>query len=98
MVIDAALRGVLEQYIDPMVIAIPNIVQVFLGSPNKSPLQIQNKNDFVLGVALGNIQNAFLTTFVSLQARYPTPDELAEISDVIFRRIPEIQDAILSVR
>jgi hypothetical protein len=98
MVIDAALRGVLEQYIDSIVIAIPNIVQVFLGSPNKSQLQIQNKDDFVLGVALGNIQNAFLTTFVSLQARYPTPDELAEISDVIFRRIPEIQDAILSVR
>jgi hypothetical protein len=98
MVIDAAMRGVLEQYIDSIVIAIPNIVQVFLGSPNKSQLQIQNKDDFVLGVALGNIQNAFLTTFVSLQARYPTPDELAEISDVIFRRIPEIQDAILSVR
>jgi hypothetical protein len=47
-------------------------------------------------VALGNIQNAFLTTFVSLQARYPTPEELEEISNVIFKRIPEIRDAILS--
>jgi hypothetical protein len=96
MVIDAPMRGVLEQYIDSIVIAIPNIVEVFLGSSSKSQLQIQNKNDFVLGVALGNIQNAFLTTFVSIQARYPTPDELAEISEVIFRRIPEIRNAISS--
>jgi hypothetical protein len=96
MVIDAPMRGVLEQYIDSIVIAIPNIVEVFLGSSSKSQLQIQNKNDFVLGVALGNIQNAFLTTFVSIQARYPTPEELAEISDVIFRRIPEVRNAILS--
>jgi hypothetical protein len=59
MVIDAPMRGVLEQYIDSIVIAIPNIIQVFFGSSNKSQLQIQNKNDFVLGVALGNIQNAF---------------------------------------
>jgi hypothetical protein len=96
MVKGAAMRGVLEQYIDSIVIAIPNIVQVFFDYSNKSQLQIQNENDFVLGVALGNIQNAFLTTFVSLQARYPTPDELEEISNVIFKRIPEIRDAILS--
>ena len=90
------MRGVLEQYIDSIVIAIPNIIQVLLGSSDKSQLQIQNKNDFVLGVALGNIQNAFLTTFVSLQARYPTPEELEQVRNVIFKRIPEIRDAIFS--
>ena|SRR5919199_6078414 len=98
MVIDAAMRGILEQYIDSIVIAIPNIVQVFFDHSHKAQLHIQNENDFVLGVALGNIQNAFLTTFVSLQARYPDPEELQEISNVIFKRVPEIRDAIASVR
>jgi hypothetical protein len=54
------------------------------------------QNDFILGVALGNIQNAFLTSFVSTQARYPNPQELIEISNVIFKRIQEIGDAIFS--
>ena len=90
------MRGVLEQYIDSIVIAIPNIIRVFFDPSKKARLQIQNENDFVLGVALGNIQNAFLTTFVSTQARYPTQEELTEISNVIFKRIPEIRDAIFS--
>ena len=90
------MRGVLEQYIDSIVIAIPNIIRVFFDPSKKARLQIQNENDFVLGVALGNIQNAFLTTFVSTQARYQTQEELTEISNVIFKRIPEIRDAIFS--
>jgi urate oxidase len=98
MAIDITMRGILEQYIDSIVIAIPNIVQVFFNRSNKAQLQIQNENDFVLGVALGNIQNAFLTTFVSLQARYPNPEELEEISNVIYKRIPEIRDAMFNVR
>jgi urate oxidase len=98
MAIDITMRGILEQYIDSIVIAIPNIVQVFFNRSNKAQLQIQNENDFVLGVALGNIQNAFLTTFVSLQARYPNPEELEEISNVIYKRIPEIRDAMFNAR
>jgi hypothetical protein len=74
----------------------PSIVKVFFDPSKKAQLQIQNDNDFVLGVALGNIQNAFLTTFVSTQARYPSPEELTDISNVIFKRIPEIRDAIVS--
>src|SRR5919199_6178463 len=96
MAIDAIMRGLLEQYIDSIVIAIPNIVKVFFDPSKKARLQIQNENDFALGVALGNIQNAFLTTFVSTQARYPNPEELTDISNVIFKRIPEIRDAINS--
>jgi hypothetical protein len=65
MAIDATMRGVLEQYIDSIVIAIPNIVKVFFDPSNKA-LQIHDENDFAFGVALGNIQNAFLTTFVSM--------------------------------
>jgi hypothetical protein len=30
MAIDATMRGVLEQYIDSIVIALPNIIKVFL--------------------------------------------------------------------
>lgn len=90
MVIDATMRGVLEQYIDSIVIATPNIVRIFFDSSKKTQLQIQNEKDFALGVALGNTQNAFLTTFVSTQARYPTPEELTQISNVIFKRIPKI--------
>jgi hypothetical protein len=65
MSIDAIMRGLLEQHIDYIVIAIPNIVKVFFDPSKKAHLQIQNENDFVLWVALGNIQSAFLTTFIS---------------------------------
>jgi hypothetical protein len=96
MVIDATMRGLLEQYIDSIVIAIPNIEQTFFDPPKKAHLQIQDEKDFALGVALGNIQNAFLTSFVSIQARYPNPEEIEEISDIIFKRIPEIRNSISS--
>ena len=96
MAIDAIMRGILEQYIDSIAIAIPNIVKVFFDPSKKAHLQIQNENDFVLGVALGNIQNAFLTTFISTQARYPNAEELTDISNVVFKRIPELRDSIVS--
>jgi hypothetical protein len=60
-----------------LVTAIPNILKVFFDPSNKA-LQIHDESDFAFGVALGNIQNAFLTTFVSMQARYPNPEEIAE--------------------
>ena len=82
MAIDLTMRGLLEQYIDSIVIAIPNIVRVFFDPSKKVQLQIQNEKDFALGIALGNIQNAFLTSFVSIQARYPTLEELEEISNM----------------
>src|ERR1041385_5340929 len=97
MTIDATMRGLLEQYIDSIVIAIPNIVKVFSDPSNKA-LQIQNKNDFAFGVALGNIENAFLTTFISMQASYPSLKEIAEINEIISRRASEIRNAISSVK
>ena len=97
MAIDATMRGVLEQYIDSIVIAIPNIVKVFFDPSNKA-LQIRDENDFAFGVALGNIQNAFLTSFVSLQARYPNLEEIEEINNIISKRAPEIRNAILSLK
>jgi hypothetical protein len=97
MAIDATMRGVLEQYIDSIVIAIPNIVRVFFDPSNKA-LQIHDKNDFAFGIALGNIQNAFLTTFVSMLARYPNPEELAEINEVISKRVQEIRNSISSAK
>ena len=80
-----------------LVIAIPNIVKVFFDPSNKA-LQIQDESDFAFGVALGNIQNAFLTTFVSIQARYPDPEEITEISDMISKRAPEIRNSISSAK
>jgi hypothetical protein len=95
--IDATMRGPLEQYVDSIVIAIPNIVKVFFDPSNKA-LQIQDEKDFAFGVALGNIQNAFLTTFVSVQARYPNSEEIAEINNIISKRTPEIRNAISSAK
>ena len=97
MGIDATMRGLLEQYIDSIVIAIPDIVKLFFDPSNKA-LQIQDEKDFAFGVALGNIQNAFLTTFVSIQARYPDPEEIAEINDMISKRAPEIHNSISSAK
>ena len=49
MVLDLTMRGVLEQYIDAVVIEIPNIVTVFFDHLRKAQLQIQNERDFALG-------------------------------------------------
>ncbi len=97
MAIDATMRGLLEQYIDSMVIAIPNIVKVFFDPSNKA-LQIQDENDFAFGVALGNIQNAFLTTFISMQARYPDEEEIAQINSIISKRVSEIRSSVSSAK
>jgi hypothetical protein len=97
MTIDATMGGLLEQYIDSIVIAIPNIVKVFFDPSNKV-LQIQDGNDFAFGVALGNIQNAFLTTFVSIQARYPDQGEIAEINSIISKHVPEIRNSISNAK
>jgi hypothetical protein len=97
MGIDATMRGLLEQYIDSIVIAIPDIVKLFFDPSNKA-LQIQDEKDFAFGVALGNIQNAFLTTFVSIQARYPDPEEIAEINGILSKRVPEIRNSISSAK
>jgi hypothetical protein len=58
MTIDATMRGLFAQYIDYIVIVIPNIAKVFF-DPSKKVLQIQDENDFAIGVALGNIQTHF---------------------------------------
>src|ERR687883_423408 len=97
MAIDVIMRGLLEQYIDSIVIAIPDIVKLFFDPSNKA-LRIQDEEDFAFGVALGNIQNAFLTTFVSIQARYSDPEEIAEINDMISKRAPEIHNSISSAK
>ena len=97
MTIDATMGGLLEQYIDSIVIAIPNIVKVFFDPSNKV-LQIQDGNDFAFGVALGNIQKAFLTTFVSIQARYPDQGEIAEINSIISKHVPEIRNSISNAK
>ena len=48
MVLDLTMRGVLEQYIDAIVIEIPNIVTVFFDHLRKAQLQIQNER-FCIG-------------------------------------------------
>ncbi len=97
MAIDATMRGLLEQYIDSIVIAIPNIVKVFFDPSNKA-LQIHDENDFAFGVALGNIQNAFLTTFISIQARYPDQEEIEQINSIISKRVSDIRNSISSAK
>jgi len=39
---------------------------------------------------------ADITTFISTQARYPNAEELTDISNVVFKRIPELRDSIVS--
>jgi hypothetical protein len=96
MVLDLTMRGVLEQYIDAVVIEIPNIVTVFFDHLRKAQLQIQNERDFALGIALGNIQHAFLTYLDYIQRRPPNHEELTQIAEIIFKRTAEIRSAIFN--
>jgi hypothetical protein len=92
--LDDTTRGKLEKLIDVNVETTHHIVKVFHGPSQKARFQIKNEDDFALGIALGAIYSAFSVIFSSMHERHPDEEERLEIGDIIFKRIPEIREAI----
>ena len=96
MILDEKTRGRLEQIIDNSIQSTPNIVKLLFNQQVRKRWSIENQNDFSLGFALGTIQNEFWTQFYNEYGRKPYQEELLEISDIIFKRVPEICNAIFN--
>jgi len=90
--LDVGTRGTLERIIDKTINHIPHQVRLF--RLKKTKLQIKDENEFVYGLAFGDIYGTFLLYFASIMERQPTDNELDEMIDIIDRRAREIRDAI----
>ena len=94
MLLDQTARGVLEQIIDGIIRNIPDFVKILYNPSQKAQLHIENERDFLLGISLGYLYQAFSSYFVPTYGRVPTEQEKLEINSVVFRRTADIRNAI----
>ena len=73
---------------------IPNFIKIIYNPSEKANLHIQNESDFLLGISLGLLHQAFSNYFISAYKRYPNEQEILEINSIIFRRTADIRNAI----
>ncbi|MFZ0512667.1 MAG: hypothetical protein WAM14_13755 [Candidatus Nitrosopolaris sp.] len=94
MTLNAQTRGMLEQIIDNVKKDIHKMAKLFLNPNSKAQLHIEKENDFVLGLAVGIIQQTFIMSFFSMYGRLSNEDENSEVGDIVFRRLAEVRDEI----
>jgi hypothetical protein len=94
MSLDQTTRGVLDQIIYGIIKDIPNFIKIIYNPSEKAKLHIKNESDFLLGVSLGLLHQAFSNYFISAYRRYPNEQEILEINSIIFRRTADIRNAI----
>jgi hypothetical protein len=69
MPLDQTARGVLEQIIDGIIRNIPDFVKILYNPSQKAQLHIENERDFLLGISLGYLYQAFSSYFVPTYGR-----------------------------
>jgi len=94
MVLTAVDRGVLEKLIDRIISIAKIDAKTFADEKARKAFHIKNSEDFVFGIAYGQINSSFSGYFASFYQRQADAEELAEISDIVLRRLPEIRKAI----
>ena len=94
MVLDEEMRGILEKVIDHTISKIPKIVDMARTVSAIRELQIKNPDDFVLGLAWGDIIRAFSERFALKRSGVPSEEETGEISNIVMKRTKEIKEAI----
>lgn len=87
-------RSFIEKTIDHTKKSIKNDSLEFHLPKVKQALQIENSQDFVFGMAYGEILQAFSDNFVMHHNRIATKDEINELNEVIMRRLKEIREVI----
>jgi hypothetical protein len=97
MVLDERTRGRLEQIIDNFIQGTPNIVKSLFDPQERARWQIQNQNDFSMGLALGIIFGGFWCDYITTYHKNPTQEEQKEVKSIIFRRMSEVRNAIFDV-
>ena len=94
MVLTAVDRGVLETIIDKAINEAKMNVKTFSEEMVRNSFHIKNIEDFAFGMAYGEINSTFSSYFTASRRALPSADELAEISDIILRRLPELRKSI----
>lgn len=93
MTLSQVSRGMLEQIIDNAIRSVPSYLRIMF--QHKAEFGVKNEADYVLGFSLGSIFQGFLNNFLLTNLRNPNEEELLEASNIIFRRIRDIHNAIL---
>jgi hypothetical protein len=96
MVLDDSDRGMLESNIDKAIKEIPGWVRTIFNPDVKSGMHIQNEFDFVYGMTYQGIMRDFFHDYADKYQyqRVVTKEEMQEVFQIIYRRIPEIRNAI----
>jgi len=87
-------RGVLETFIDKAINEAKMDTRTFADEKVRKAFHINNSEDFVFGMAYGQINASFSAYFTTSHRTLPSVEELVEITDIIFRRLPEIKKSI----
>jgi hypothetical protein len=94
MVLNPTVRGQTEQAIDSAKRDIINDAKILFDPKNRSELQIKEPNDFILCWVLGGLYQIGVYAVLSTLARPATQEERLEIGSILYRRFPELHDAI----
>jgi hypothetical protein len=90
--LDPTARGVLEKTIDEAITSLPGIAKkVRVGGKN---IQIQNNEDYSLGVAVGYIIGRLGTMFLLSYGRLMDDSEQIETGNIIFHRTAELREGL----
>ena len=89
-------RGALERVIDLAVDRIPSQVQNWRGSQAAREYHLKDPDEFIYGYTVGGIMDSVLTMFLLTERRIPTSEELEDAKAILYRRIPEIRNAIFN--
>jgi hypothetical protein len=96
MTLDPIIRGKLEQTIDNVKQVIQKPISSF-DEKKRVEMNVKNKEDFALGLALGIIIQDFYNQFFFMYTREPNQQEILEVASIIYRRIAEIRNAISNI-
>ena len=87
-------RGALETIIDRAVKDAKQESKAFQDEYVKRAFHIEKVEDFVFGLAYGEINMGFSGWFTMTHSRQPTTEELKETSNIVLKRLPEIRKEI----
>ena len=94
MSLDVEMRGHLEKIIDSVILTISGGVELARAVTKAKEFQIENSDDFTVGLAWGEIITEFSGLYVTKYGRRPSEEEISQASDIVIKRTKEIKEAI----
>lgn len=94
MSLTSSQRTALEASINSAISNVPTVLDRLNHTSSIKKYQIENINEFVYGHMVGLISNAFHNIIFISEGRIATREEIQEADETIFRRLPELKNAI----